>query len=148
MLFNTSLLGEVDIDEQSVITFANGLPAFEHCKRFKLFHDAECESPRVHWLQSLDDADVLFSVTDPANLGIRYEVQLSDAEVAQLQLRRPEDVGVLLIIYRDGEEDSKQPLLSHLRANVRNPLIINFANQHGLQLGNLDCDIVFHNRAG
>lgn len=101
----------------------------------------------MHWLQSLDDADVLFSVTDPANLGIRYEVQLIDQQVAALQLSRPEDVGVLLIIYRDGEQDNKQPLLSHLRANVRNPLIINFANQHGLQLANLDCDIVFHNRA-
>ncbi|WP_174874246.1 flagellar assembly protein FliW [Vogesella oryzae] len=146
MLFNTSLLGEVDVDEQSIITFAGGLPAFEHCTRFKLFHDANCESPRVHWLQSLDEPDVLFSVTEPGNLGIRYEVQLDDAEVAALQLSRPEDVGVLLIIYRDGEEDPQQPLLSHLRANVRNPLIINFAKQLGMQKTNLDCDIVFHNR--
>lgn len=146
MLFNTSLLGEVDVDEQSIITFADGLPAFEHCKRFKLFHDADCDSPRVHWLQSLDEPDVLFSVTEPGNLGIRYEVQLDDAEVASLQLTRPEDVGVLLIIYRDGQEDPQQPLLTHLRANVRNPLIINFAKLQGLQKTNLDCDIVFHNR--
>lgn len=146
MQFNSSLLGNVDIDENSVITFDNGLPAFEHCKRFKLFHDADAANPRVFWMQSLDDADVLFSVTDPANLGIRYEVQLTDSETADLSLQNPQDAGVLLIIYREKNSDETHPLLSELRANVRNPLIINFASLKGMQKHNLGCDIVFHNR--
>ena len=146
MLFNTSLLGAVEVDENAIITFDAGLPAFEHCTRFKLFHDADRATPRVYWMQSLDDADVLFSVTDPGHLGIRYEVQLSDAEIATLQLEKPEHAAVLLIVYRERDENEAHPLLAQLRANVRNPLIVNLVSQKGLQKQQLNCDIVFHNR--
>lgn len=146
MLFNSSLLGEVEVDENTIITFEHGLPAFEHCTRFKLFHDADRANPRVYWLQSLDNPDVLFSVTDPNQMGIRYEVSLDDADVATLGLSRPEDAMVLLIIYRELDTEEPNPVLSQLRANVRNPLILNLATQRGMQKNNLSCDIVFHNR--
>ena len=145
MLFNSSLLGEVEVDENTIITFEHGLPAFEHCTRFKLFHDANRANPRVYWLQSLDNPDVLFSVTDPSRLGIRYEVSLSDDEVATLGLTRPEDAAVLLIIYRELDSEEANPVIAQLRANVRNPLILNLSNQRGMQKNNLNCDIVFHN---
>lgn len=145
MLFNSSLLGEVDVDENTIITFAHGLPAFENCTRFKLFHDADRNNPRVYWLQSLDNPDVLFSVTDPCRLGIRYEVLLSDEEIATLALARPEDAMVLLIVYRELDSQETNPVLAQLRANVRSPLIINLTTLRGMQKPNLECDIVFRN---
>jgi len=146
MLFNSSLLGQVEVDENTIITFEAGLPAFENCTRFKLFHEADSNNPSVFWMQSLDNPDVLFSVTDPQKLGIRYEIELSQDEVAALALSRPEDAAILLIIYRELPDDEANPALSQLRANVRNPLIINLATQKALQKTGLACDIVFHNR--
>lgn len=146
MLFNSSLLGQVEVDENTIITFEAGLPAFENCTRFKLFHEADSNSPSVFWMQSLDNPDVLFSVTDPQKLGIRYEIELSEAEVAALALSRQEDAAILLTIYRELPDDEANPALSQLRANVRNPLIINLATQKALQKTGLACDIVFHNR--
>jgi flagellar assembly factor FliW len=99
----------------------------------------------VYWLQSLDNPDVLFSVTDPGRLGIRYEVLLSDDEIASLALARPEDAMVLLIVYREVDSKETNPLLAQLRANVRSPLIINLASLRGMQKLNLECDIVFRN---
>jgi len=104
MLFNSSLLGEVDVDENTIITFAHGLAAFENCTRFKLFHDADRNNPRVYWLQSLDNPDVLFSVTDPGRLGIRYEVLLSDDEIASLALARPRRHGAADCLPRGGQQ--------------------------------------------
>ncbi|MDC7703936.1 flagellar assembly protein FliW [Vogesella indigofera] len=146
MLFNSSLLGQVEVDENTIITFEAGLPAFENCTRFKLFHEADSNSPSVFWMQSLDNPDVLFSVTDPQKLGIRYEIELSQDEVAALALSRQEDAAILLTIYRELPDDEANPALSQLRANVRNPLIINLATQKALQKTGLACDIVFHNR--
>ncbi|GHD71427.1 flagellar assembly protein FliW [Vogesella fluminis] len=146
MLFNSSLLGQVEVDENTIITFEAGLPAFENCTRFKLFHEADSDSPNVFWMQSLDNPDVLFSVTDPQKLGIRYEIELSENEVAALALSRQEDAAILLTIYREPPSDEANPALSQLRANVRNPLIINLATQKALQKTGLACDIVFHNR--
>ncbi|MCQ4145100.1 flagellar assembly protein FliW [Vogesella sp. AC12] len=146
MLFNSSLLGQVEVDENTIITFEAGLPAFENCTRFKLFHEADSNNPSVFWMQSLDNPDVLFSVTDPQKLGIRYEIELSQDEVAALALSRQEDAAILLTIYRELPSDEANPALSQLRANVRNPLIINLATQKALQKTGLACDIVFHNR--
>jgi len=146
MLFNSSLLGQVEVDENTIITFEAGLPAFENCTRFKLFHEADSNNPSVFWMQSLDNPDVLFSVTDPQRLGIRYEIELSQDEVAALALSRQEDAAILLTIYRELPSDEANPALSQLRANVRNPLIINLATQKALQKTGLACDIVFHNR--
>ena len=146
MLFNSSLLGQVEVDENTIITFEAGLPAFENCTRFKLFHEADSNNPSVFWMQSLDNPDVLFSVTDPQKLGIRYEIELNQDEVASLALSRQEDAAILLTIYRELPNDEANPALSQLRANVRNPLIINLATQKALQKTGLACDIVFHNR--
>lgn len=146
MLFNSSLLGQVEVDENTIITFEAGLPAFENCTRFKLFHEADSNNPSVFWMQSLDNPDVLFSVTDPQKLGIRYEIELNQDEVAALALSRQEDAAILLTIYRELPNDEANPALSQLRANVRNPLIINLATQKALQKTGLACDIVFHNR--
>lgn len=142
MQFNTALLGTVEVDESQVITFPAGLPAFEHCTRFKLFHEAE-KNPRVFWLQSLDQADVLFSVVDPAQFGLCYEFQLTDEEVNTLQLARPEDAAIVLIVYKEDQVSDNPPALSPLKVNTRNPLVINVAAQRGLQKTGLVCDITF-----
>lgn len=145
MLFNSSLLGQVEVDENTIITFDAGLPAFENCTRFKLFHDADRSQPSVFWMQSLDNPDVLFSVTDPQKMGVRYEVELSQAEVDSLALNDASEAAVLLIVYRDLPGNESHPALAQLYANVRNPLIVNLQSQKALQKTNLECDIVFSN---
>lgn len=147
MLFTTSLLGNVEVDASRIIEFPRPLPGFEHCTRFELFHDADKEAPKILWMQSLDDADVLFSVTDPAFLGLRYEIMLSDEEVELLGLARAEDAIVLVMVFKEARSDSALPsLLSPIKANLRNPLVINLESRIGLQKDNLICDIVLHNR--
>ncbi|AQR64341.1 flagellar biosynthesis protein FliW [Aquaspirillum sp. LM1] len=151
MLFQSNLLGQVTVDENTVLNFPLGLPGFESCQRFKLFHEEseQADSPRVFWMQSLDDADVLFSVVAPEEFGVRYEVELSAEEVDALQLANPEDALVLVMIYKgsDAIDENTHPLLKSLSANLRNPLIINSVSLRGLQLGQLQCDMVLHNRA-
>lgn len=50
-------------------------------------------------MQSLDDASVLFSVVDPAEVGVRYEINLNDDEVAELA-PKAEDAAVLVSLPR------------------------------------------------
>ena len=83
MLFQSSLLGPVEVDENTVLHFPAGLPGLEGCTRFKLFHE-ENDNPRVFWMQSLDDADILFSVVDAQEVAVRYEIELTPAEIDQI----------------------------------------------------------------
>ncbi|MTD33768.1 flagellar assembly protein FliW [Paludibacterium denitrificans] len=145
MRFDSSLLGNVDIDESTIITFPQGIPALENCTRFKLFHNESQTEPDLYWLQSPDDADVTFSLTNPLKLGVRYEIDLNDDETALLELQTPEPAVILVMLYKEPSEDG-QVLLGSLRANIRNPLVINTVTRKGLQKTGLNCDILLHNQ--
>ena len=145
MLFNSSQLGTVEVDESTIINFAQGIPALENCTQFKLFHNADSANPSVFWMQSLDDASITLSVTHPTQLGVRYEVELNDEEVSLLELSKPEDAVILVLLYQEQSETESHPALGELKANIRNPLILNLSSRKGLQKTGLSCDILMHN---
>jgi flagellar assembly factor FliW len=129
MQIKTAVFGEVSIDPSTVITFDSGLPGFEDSKRFKLLHKEteDNTAPVVFLLQSLDHPEISFSVADPATFGFNYNFSLTDAEVASLGDGSPEDVLVLVLLFKD---DSAGGGVS---SNVKSPLLINTKSLKGLQ---------------
>lgn len=126
MQFTLLRLGaqQVDIDPQTVITFPQGIAPFES-QHYKLFHEEGKSS--VFWLQSLDEPDLMFSLTDPELLSINYEVTLTSEEQQVLDIH-PEDELVLTVILFKSEEGSEP-----VRANMRGPVILNVSRRLGLQ---------------
>ncbi|MDR0716753.1 MAG: flagellar assembly protein FliW [Azoarcus sp.] len=132
MKIESPVLGAVEISDDKVIEFPQGLPGFEQLRRFVFIHEEGGESG-VFLLQSVDDANIAFSVTGPERLGITYELPLSDAEVAVLELSRPEDAVAAVIVRKDDDKDDKVPANAGLRANFMAPLLINIGARRGLQ---------------
>ena len=79
-------------------------------------------------LQSLDDPALAFQIVDPTALGFNYELALTDTENALLQSPAPEDVAVMLILFK--QEEGGAAMIS---PNLRAPLIINGRSKVGLQ---------------
>ncbi|MEN7431694.1 flagellar assembly protein FliW [Chromobacterium sp. TRC.1.1.SA] len=145
MRFDSNQLGNVEVDEATVITFPQGIPALENCTRFKLFHDITHPVPQMYWLQSLDDPGITFSLAQPERLGVRFQVELSDEEVAQLQLQEPQDAAILLMLYRPlDQQRESHPALGTLQANLCNPLVIGLSSRRGIQKTGLKIDILLH----
>lgn len=117
----------IDIDPQSIISFPRGIPPFEHCTRYKLFHEEGKTS--IFWLQSLDDTNLLFSVTDPDLLNISYEVVLTDEEQSLLQATAGDELLLAVIIYRDTNTAAS----ASLKVNARAPIVLNLSKRKGLQ---------------
>jgi len=141
MRIESPVFGAVEVSEDKVIEFPGGLPGFEHCTRFALAHEVG-SAASVFQLQSLDDPAVVFSITGPENLGVNYEFSLDDEESKLLQLARPEDALVAVIV-RKGEPGEGSPASAGLRANFMAPVVINVAARRGLQkvINKLGCDI-------
>lgn len=118
-------LKEVPVDPETLFTFAEGFAGFEDSKRFKVFHEEGKES--VFWLQSVDDAKVMFPVVTPEVLDMEYQIELSDADCALLGLEDPEDIVVVIIVYRDEAANGK------IAANTRSPIILNLKTRKGMQ---------------
>jgi flagellar assembly factor FliW len=126
MKVETYLFGAIEVDSEKVITFPNGLVAFENCKRYTLIQ--EDKQGASFTLQSLDQPGLALQIVDPTTLGFHYELQLSDAESALLQSPAAEDVAVMQVLCKkDG--NGKGEIVPNLRA----PLVINMRSRIGLQ---------------
>ena len=109
-------LTNVPIDPETLFTFPEGIAGFEECKRFKLFHEEG--KATVFWLQSLDDTSVMFPIVAPEAFDIEYQIELSDADCALIDLQGAEDVAVVVIVYRNEAEGGK------IAANTRSPSLM------------------------
>lgn len=127
MQIDTYLFGKIDVSEESLITFPDGIPGFEQCKRFALVHESDNPSPSSFTLQSVDDSQVAFQIADPVSYGFHYELQLTDEESTKLKAASPSELSVMLILFR--REDRTGPI----EASVWAPLIINTSSRVGIQ---------------
>ena len=127
MEIRTSLFGEQIIDPDTVITFPQGIPGFEDKTTYKLFHQEGNEI--IFWLQSVDDAELGFSVADPANFKINYLFVLTDEEEQLLQLTDINDLAFLLILQKNDNEGDK-PVI---KGTLTSPLVINTKTRLGIQ---------------
>lgn len=116
---------EVDVDPQSIINFPEGIAPFDDCKQYKLFHE-EGQS-RIFWLQSMDEPDLLFSVTDPGLLRMSYEVTLTDEEQALLQVSPDDELVLAVILYRDENAGGG------INTVTSGPIVINVNKRLGMQ---------------
>ena len=131
MKISTVLFGQQEIDPDTIITFPEGLPGFEECKRFKLFHSDEYEP--LQCLQSLDDLEVCFSLMEPILFGHEYEVLLSDEDLELLKIEEAENLMILLMVYEADDEDQRQVADIPMNTNWRAPIIINVKAKIGMQ---------------
>ncbi len=121
---------EVEIDPDTIIEFPVGIPGFENCHRFKLFH-REGKNPAVFWLQSLDDPGVVFSLADPDSLKVSYELTLDADEQRTLRISPDDDLRIAIMLSRQTEEEGTAQ--SGIRANMQAPIAINVTKRVALQ---------------
>lgn len=129
---------EVEIDPDTIIEFPVGIPGFEHCHRFKLFH-REGTNPSVFWLQSLDDPGVVFSLADPDLLKLSYELTLDDDEQRTLRVSPEDELQIAVILLPQAEEGGIARVGA--RANMQAPIAINITKRVALQKPLVDAEI-------
>lgn len=84
---NTRDFGEIEVAEEKIFHFPNGLFAFEDCHSFALISPLG-EDVYPMWLQSTVDTVPCFIVFDPAKIDGAYKVSLSKAEQSLLKLNK------------------------------------------------------------
>ena len=118
-------LKNISVDPDTLFTFPEGIAGFEDSKRFKIFHEEG--KTTVFWLQSVDDTDAMFPIVAPEALDIEYQIELSDADTALIDVKNVEDVAVVVIVYRNEAEGGR------IAANTRSPVILNLKARKGMQ---------------
>ena len=125
MRVQTSRFGEIDVNENNVLTLTEGLIGFPELTQFLLL-DHDTESP-FKWLQSVNDGAMAFIVISPLTFKPNYLVEVTEEEIASLELTNADDaiISVVVTIPMDPKKMS---------ANLKAPLVFNSSNRKGKQI--------------
>ena len=110
--------GSSSVEDERIITFPSGLLGFPDHTRFALIQTGE--ENYFFWLQSVDEPNLAFVVTDPTIFFKDYQVPVREETWQDLQLADEGDVQCFVICNKVGE---------WLTGNLLGPIVVNAANR-------------------
>jgi flagellar assembly factor FliW len=125
MNINTKYHGIMDIHNEEILLFTNGIPGFKNENQFVLLPLPE--NDWFHVLQSTKTAELGFVVTDPFLFFTDYDFTLDSSTVEQLEEPSEKNIKVLSIL------TVREPL-HETTTNLQAPIVINLANNKAKQI--------------
>lgn len=125
----TRVFGEIDIEEDKIIKFVNGLIGFPELTDFALIHDEvkEKDGKGIRWLQSMQEPGFAMPVVDPLTILNDYNPKVEDELLKPLGELNSDDMLVLTTITVPSD-------LTKMSINLRGPIVINAKERKACQL--------------
>lgn len=128
MKINTKIFGEIEIADEKIVTFENGIIGFPEMKRFALLHDEERGTDvGIRFLQSLDEPAFAMPVMNPLIVRPDYDPQVDDQLLAELGEINADNLLVLVTVSIPGE-------LQKMSVNLQGPIVINVEQHKACQI--------------
>jgi flagellar assembly factor FliW len=128
MQVKTRHFGEIDLDENKIIYFENGILGFEEYKKYTILYDEEDgERPDISWLQSLDNSALAIPVISPLLVKPDFNPEVEDELLKPLGELNETNIVVLVSITVPSE-------LENITANLKAPFIVNSDSRKGAQI--------------
>ena len=125
MRINSLRFGELEIPEESVLTFPEGLWGFADAQLFCLLPYAVGHPMR--WLQSLENPALAFVTVNPLEFFPDYEIVLAESDREALGLEQAEDALVLALLTISHDRGA-------ITANLAGPIVINTRARRARQI--------------
>lgn len=107
-----------------IVTFQDGLPGFESCRRFVIVAPADLQPFAV--MQGLDEGGPSFVTIDPRAVAPEFPVTLDATALARLSADRQAPLLWLALVAARADGSAT--------ANLRAPVVINPGTMQGIQL--------------
>lgn len=128
MEINTRIFGVVEIAEDKIITFENGIIGFPELKRFTLIHDEEKGTGAgIRFLQSLDEPAFAMPVMDPLLVKEDYDPEVNDELLTSAGNLTEDNILVLVTVTVPSD-------LTKMSVNLQGPLVINVEEHKACQI--------------
>ncbi len=125
IVVNNSQFGTLNIDEDKIINFPQGILGFEDIKRYVILVFEEYEP--FQFLVAVDDPEITFSIVSPLLVTEKYLPEITKDNVAVIGDFADEDLIMYAIVTI--KEDKKK-----VTANLKGPIIINQKNKIAQQI--------------
>lgn len=129
MKVQTKWFGEIEIEEEKIITFDKGIIGFEDCKQYTIVYDSEKgQDVAIMWLQCIGDASLAIPVMKPEYVRADYDPIVEDELIHSLG-DNIQEAELLVLVTLTVPSDIKQ-----MTCNLKAPIIINADTMKGIQL--------------
>ncbi len=126
MEVNTRIFGTIDIEDDKLIHFVNGIVGFPQLTTFTLIHDNE-KNGGIQWLQSMQEPQFAIPVMNPLDILEDYNPQVEDELLKPIGGLDPENMLVLVTVTVPSD-------LTKMSVNLRGPIVINADNRKACQV--------------
>ena len=118
MVVNTRLFGEINVQEDKIITIDKGIIGFPDMRSFTLVFDSEKDTKNIMWFQSLDEPAFAMPVMEPNKVVEDYNPRIEDDLLKPLGALTPDNTYVLVTV--------KVPSnIEDMTINLKAPIIVN-----------------------
>jgi flagellar assembly factor FliW len=125
MLIHTVNFGNLEIPEDKVITFKEGVPGFPQIRRFAVVEMDELKP--FQYLQALDDPPIALFIINPFMVDPTYKFRLTDSDMEDINSKNAAEVAVFAVATIP--EDPSEATL-----NLMAPIVINEKGRCGKQV--------------
>ncbi|MBP3338697.1 MAG: flagellar assembly protein FliW [Lachnospiraceae bacterium] len=123
----TKIFGEIEVNEEKVLNFKEGIIGFPDLNKFMLIHDADDEKKTVSWLQSIDEPAFAMPVVDPLAVDPTYNPIVEDELLKPLGDLVEEDIIVLVTMTVPAD-------VKKATVNLKAPIVVNSKNLNACQI--------------
>ena len=119
-----SRFGEIEYDTTATLHFPDGMIGFEGLRHFIVMPNIK-EGP-LFWIQSVEDPDVAFVLTDPTNFFLDYKVLAESRERTKLGIDEDAETYALSVV--TVQQDKSVTL------NLQAPILFSPATNQAIQV--------------
>ena len=128
MFIKTKIFGEVEISDDKILTFEDGIIGFPDLKHFTLIHDEEKGTDAgIRYFQSIEEPAFAMPVMNPLMVCEDYNPQVSEEFLSSLGNISDENIVVLVTVTVPTD-------LTKMTVNLQGPIIINSDEKKGAQI--------------
>lgn len=125
MLVHTVNFGTLEVPEDKVITFSEGLPGFPQIHRFAILEIDELKP--FQYLQALDDPPISLFIINPFLIDPTYEFRLTDSDMEDVHSKNSAELAVYAVATIPDNP-------SEATINMMAPIVINDNDRCGKQV--------------
>ncbi len=126
MIVETTHFGQIEINDDNIFSFEEGIMGFEDIRQFGLVTNEDTESPFC-WIQAIEKPELAFALVDPFKIKKDYDFELKDEYVDFLEIEDVSQVTVFAIVVVP--ED-----INKISMNLKAPIIANKNNRKAAQV--------------
>lgn len=124
----TRHFGEVDLDDNKIINFENGILGFENYKLYTLLYDNEDGNRSdISWLQSIEEPSLAIPVISPFIVKTDYNPEVEEELLKPLGNFSEDNIVILVSVTVPSD-------IKKITTNLKAPFIINSDAKKGVQI--------------